>query len=173
MTPGISIRELCSEEDLESCVRILRASFGPVAEEFGFNEQTAPTNAAFTTLDNLARHRHAGLALYGMFVDSTLTGCVGIKKSKADDATYYIERLAVLPESQHLGHGTRLLQFAQETIRRSGGRRASVGVMDNNSRLKSWYLSRGFSQHDRRTIPSLPFKVCFMSLDLRAPGSAP
>jgi hypothetical protein len=43
--------------------------------------------------------------------------------------------------------------------------------MDNNDRLKKWYSSKGFVQHDSRRIEHLPFKVCFMSRDLGENGS--
>jgi diamine N-acetyltransferase len=164
--PDPTIKELRSAEELSLCVGLLRAAFGTVAEEFRLTEESAPTNAAFTTLENLQRHVEAGMRLHGMFIDASLVGCVAIKKSKADDTVFYVERLAVSPARRHCGCGRRLMQFALETIRQIGGRTASIGVMDNNDRLKRWYISQGFVQHDRRRIEHLPFTVCFMSVDL-------
>jgi diamine N-acetyltransferase len=161
-----SIRELRSEEDLPGCVDLLRAAFGTVARDFGLTEETAPTNAAFTTIENLQRHLRSGMSLYGMFSAASLVGCVAIKRSKADESVFFVERLAVAPEKRCQGNGGRLLSFAVELIRRSGGRCASIGVMDTNHRLKKWYTSRGFVRHDTRRIAHLPFKVCFMSMDL-------
>ena len=134
-----------------------------VAEDFGLTEESAPTNAAFATQN--------GLILYGMFVESGLVGCVAIKQAKAEQAVYYFERLAVAPDKRHRGYGGQLLSFAIERILERGGTTASIGLMDNNGILKKWYRSKGFSQHDHRRVEHLPFKVCFMSLDVRARGS--
>jgi diamine N-acetyltransferase len=161
-----TIRDLRSEDDLAACVNLLRSAFGTVAKDFGLTEISAPTNAAFTTLDNLRTHVQNGLAFYGMFGDASLIGCVAIKQSKADKSIFYIERLAVAPEDRHRGHGAKLLSFACGRILARGGKTASIGLMDNNERLKQWYKSKGFAQHDCRRIEHLPFKVCFMSRDL-------
>jgi len=162
--PGPVIRELRSEEDLRECVDLLRQAFGTVAREFGLTEESAPTNAAFTTLENLQRHLEARMVLYGLFQDDgTLAGCVALKQSKADDSVYYIERLSVAPGQRHQGRGRQLMAYALESIRRNGGATASIGVMDTNERLKAWYRAMGFVQHDCRRIEHLPFKVCYMS----------
>jgi len=161
-----AIRELHSEEDLRLSVELLRSAFRTVAKEFGLTKESAPTNAAFTTLSNLSKHLQDRMKLYGLFYDSELVGCVAIKISKRDNAVFYIERLAVAPTQRHLGYGNKLLLFAIEQIRSRGGTTVSIGLMDNNARLKEWYKSKGFVQHDCRNIAHLPFKVCFMSLDL-------
>ena len=166
MAPLPTVRELRSEEELTKCVDLLRAAFGTVAKDFGLTKETAPTNAAYTTLENLTRHLQNGMTLWGMFCDTSLVGCVATKQSKAVKAVFYIERLAVAPESRHRGYGGQLLSFAAEHIRGSGGTTASIGLMDNNDRLKEWYKSKGFMQHDCRRVEGLPFKVCFMSKDL-------
>jgi ribosomal protein S18 acetylase RimI-like enzyme len=163
-----TIRPLRSEGDVRECVRLLRLAFGTVAEDFGLTEESAPTNAAFTTFENLSRHLQDGMVLYGMHIDTSLVGCVAIKQAKGDSKVFYVERLAVAPEKRHCGYGWELLSFALRSIRALGGTTASVGIIDNNEVLKKWYLSKGFEQHDRRRVAHLPFKVCFMSFDLTA-----
>ena len=166
MTRAFSIRELRSDEELLGCVSLLRAAFGTVAREFGLTEESAPTHAAFATPENLRRHLENGMALYGMFCEGSQVGSVAVKKAKGKDAVFFIERLAVEPPERHRGYGARLLQFACECIHERGGTTASVGLMDNNERLKSWYRSKGFVQNDRRRVAHLPFRVCFMTRDL-------
>jgi diamine N-acetyltransferase len=163
------IREIHSEDELCRCVELLRAAFGTVARDFGLSEESTPTNAAFTTLENVRMHVQNGMILYGMFSETSLVGCVAVKKAKTGEQVFHIERLAVAPEKRHRGYGARLLSFAVERIRANGGTTASIGVMDNNVRLKEWYKSKGFVQHDRRRFAHLPFKVCFMSMSLTAP----
>jgi ribosomal protein S18 acetylase RimI-like enzyme len=164
--PAQVIKELRSEEELIRCAGLLRKAFETVTRDFALTEESAPTNAAFTTLENLKRHLQKRMTLYGMFSGASLVGCIAIKKSKGNESVFYIERLAVAPEKRQRGYGEQLLSFAFEQIRKSGGRTASIGLMDNNERLKKWYRSKGFVQHDCRDIEHLPFKVCFMSIDL-------
>jgi ribosomal protein S18 acetylase RimI-like enzyme len=163
--------ELRSEEELLTCVRLLRKAFGTVAKDFGLSEENASTNAAFTTLDNLQTHMRNGMILYGMFKGPSLVGCVATKKAKDRGTVYYIERLAILPEVRHRGYGGQLLSFAIDRIRAGGGTTVSIGLMDNNERLKQWYISKGFVQHDRRRIAHLPFKVCYMTRELQEPDA--
>ena len=160
--------------EMESCAGLLRRAFGTVAREFGLTEKNAPSNAAFTTSENLRRHVEDGMVLYGMYRAGELVGTVAIKKSGSADGTYYIERLAVGPGNRHKGYGTQLLWFAVERIRAMGGATVSVGLIDDNEQLKRWYRSKGFAQHDRRRVAHLPFKVCYMSLEVQArrPGGA-
>jgi diamine N-acetyltransferase len=161
-----TIRELRSEEDLQKCVSLLRAASGTVAKDFGLTEESAPTNAAFTTFENLTRHIESGLTLYGMLVETGLVGCVAIKPAKADESVYYIERLAVVPDQRHRGYGGQLLSFATQCILERGGTTASIGLIDNNDILKKWYSSKGFVQRERRKVEHLPFRVCFMSMEM-------
>ena len=67
MLPTTTICELYSEKHLHSCVGLLRSAFGTVAMDFGLTEELAPTNAAFTTMENLQTHVQQGMALYGMY----------------------------------------------------------------------------------------------------------
>jgi len=166
MTRAVSIRELRSDEELLGCISLLRAAFGTVAREFGLTEESAPTHAAFATQENLRRHLDDGMTLYGMFREGAQVGSVAVKKAKRKDGVFFIERLAVDPRERHRGYGARLLQFACARIRDGGGTTASVGLMDNNERLKSWYRTKGFVRNDCRRVAHLPFRVCFMTRDL-------
>jgi len=160
------IRQLQTKSDLINCVRLLRRSFGTVAVEFALTKATAPTNPAFVTKAKLKEYLRKPVALYGLLENELLIGCVAIEKSKHNNSTFYIERLAVAPEARHHGYGDELLRYAFERIRDAGGATASIGLMDNNDRLKGWYQTKGFVQTACKTIEHLPFKVCYMSKDL-------
>jgi ribosomal protein S18 acetylase RimI-like enzyme len=160
------IRQLQTKTDLTDCVQLLRRSFGTVAEEFSLTEATAPTNPAFVTEAKLKEYLDKPVELFGLLKNDLLIGCVAIEKSKHDSSTFYIERLAVAPEARHQGYGDKLLRYALERIREAGGVTASIGLMDNNDRLKGWYQTKGFAQTACKTIEHLPFKVCLMSKKL-------
>ena len=162
-----TIRQLHTKSDLIDCVQLLRKSFGTVAREFGPTEATAPTNPAFATESKLNEYLSKPVMLYGMFYGSAIVGAVAVEQSKSDKQVY-IERLAVSPESRHKGFGDYLLCYAFERIRESGGKTASIALMDNNDKLKKWYIAKGFVQTGRKAIEHLPFEVCFMSKDLFA-----
>ena len=68
--------------------------------------------------------------MYGMFCDTSLVGCIAIK-SKSRGICFLHRKACGCSEKRHRGYGARLLRFAFE---RSGkrGRRALIGVMDNN-----------------------------------------
>jgi diamine N-acetyltransferase len=167
------IRELGTEEELAACARVLRLAFGTVAEEFGLTEENAPTNAAFTTAENIRHHLDDGMLLYGLYRDGELIGSVAIKAARSEAGVFYVERLAVSPTHRHQGHGGRLLSVALERIRNLGGTTAALWLIDDNERLKQWYRSKGFVERNRRRVAHLPFKVCYMSRALEAGGPRP
>jgi ribosomal protein S18 acetylase RimI-like enzyme len=170
--PGpLRIRALSPGDDLAACAALLRESFGTVAAEFGLTAENAPTNAAFTTAENLLAHLRDGMELFGGFAGARMAGCVAVKASKPGHGIHYVERLAVATAERHRGYGGTLLSFAVEMIRARGGTTVSIGLIDDNDRLKRWYLSKGFAVRERRRVPSLPFRVCVMSLELERPAA--
>lgn len=62
----------------------------------------------------------------------------------AGKETYYIERLSVLPEFRNKGYGTKLLDFVFNYVKKVGGEKISIALMDNNVLLKNWYSAYGF-----------------------------
>lgn len=161
-----AIRPIQDEKQIEECVQVLRASFGTVAQEFGLTEANAPTNPAFTTTEKLKAHTKKPASLYGLFVGGRMVGCVAVEKSKQREDVFFVERLAVLPKERHKGYGRELMQYSFDMIVKSGGRVASVGLMNNNKVLKNWYIGQGFVQTCVKMLEHLPFEVCFMSVAL-------
>lgn len=158
----VLLKEIRSDDDFRDAVDVMRRAFATVAEEFNFTEENAPTNAAFMTIDRLKESRAKGVHLFGMFVDGKLAGTVALERSPDNAEVFYLERLAVVPEQRHLKHGKALLDFAFNTVRDSGGKKVSIGTIDENIRLKKWYLDYGFVEVCVRRYEHLPFSVCFM-----------
>jgi len=146
----------------EECARVIRDSFITVANEFGLTKENAPTNAAFIELDSLIGLQQKGARMYGGFCDGRLVGFVAVRKAKDD--LYYMEKLAVLPGFRHRGYGRQLVAFAVKAVREAGGRRISIGIINENTVLKEWYRSMGFVETEIRRFPHLPFTVCCMEL---------
>jgi ribosomal protein S18 acetylase RimI-like enzyme len=98
--------------------------------------------------------------MYGGYVNDILAGFVALEKASEDN--YYLEKLSVLPQYRHHGYGERLLSFAFETVKTLGGKKVSIGIINDNTVLKNWYIRNGFVETGRRVFEHLPFEVCFM-----------
>jgi len=95
-----------------------------------------------------------------------LIGCIAIEKSKSTLDTFYIEKVSVVPEYRNQGYGVQLMDFALTKIKESGGKNASIALIDSNTNLKNWYRSQGFIETGTKDFEQLPFRVCFMNKQL-------
>jgi len=144
----------------QDCVRVIRDSFITVADEFNITKQNAPTNPAFIEIETLQTMKQKGIDMYGAFINNAVIGFVAIEKVSED--LYYMEKLAVLPEYRHKGYGTRLIDFVVETVKKAGGKKISIGIINENKVLKDWYIRNGFFETEIREFSHLPFTVCFL-----------
>lgn len=156
-----SIIEITTDEQKKESVQVIGESNRTVARELNLTKENAPTNPAFITYEALPESMTKGLAMYGFYEDKRLIGCVGIEDPQKDD-TFYIERLAVLPQHRHKGIGRRLLDFAFEKIKSNNGKTVSIGIIDENTVLKEWYKKYGFEETGTKKFDHLPFTVCFL-----------
>jgi len=161
------ITEITDNSNLEESVRVLRASFLTVADDFNLTTENCPTNPAFVTLERLAKLKEKGVRFFGLFDDNRQIGFVAVEK--ANDSVYYMERLAILPEFRHRGYGKRLLDFVDDYVKKQNGAKISIGIIDANTVLKDWYRSHGYVETGVRHFEHLPFDVCFMEKILRTP----
>jgi diamine N-acetyltransferase len=152
-----------SAGEIGQCASLLATSFMTVATEFGLTIENAPSNPAFMTPATLSEYLAKGILLYALLVNEQMVGCVAVESSKSTAGSFYIERLAVAPKYRHHSYGGKLLAFALDVIGRMGGKTASLGIMNQNTVLKSWYLQKGFVDKELRSFPYLPFEVCFMT----------
>lgn len=146
--------------DLEKCAEVITSAFRTVADEFGITESNCPTHPAFATVASLRAMQERGITFFGLHDSGELLGCVALER--ADDSVWFLERLAVLPQSRHAGLGKKLMEFAFDHVRGHGGRVVSIGVINENMVLKNWYASLGFTETGVKSFPHLPFAVSFM-----------
>ncbi len=140
-----------------------------MADDFGLTEENCPGNAAFTTLERLKKLKEKNAAFFGLYGDDKQIGFVAVEK--ASDAVYYVERLAVLPEYRHEGHGKKLMDFACDHVRKRKGETVSIGIINKNVALKNWYKTQGFVETGTRQFEHLPFTVCFLEKGISGPDS--
>ncbi len=158
-------KEVDLMNNADQLTEVIRKSFITVAEEFDITEENAPTNPAFIKKDDfIKRARAKNIKYYGYFEENRLTGCYALEKSL--NGIFYLERLAVIPEARHRGIGKKLVLDSFQRIKKRGGSKVSIGVIDQHVVLKEWYKSLGFIEKKRKIIPHLPFDVCFMEYKL-------
>lgn len=150
--------------NLEICLDVIRKSFTSVANDFNLNKKNAPTNPAFIELKHLIQMDQKGVSMFGAFLENTCIGFVGIKK--AMEGTYWLEKLAVLPEYRNKGYGKELIDFVFAYVREHNGKRVSIGIINEHIVLKNWYLDYGFKEVEKKVFDHLPFTVCFMLKDI-------
>lgn len=102
--------------------------------------------------------------MFGLFKENIQIGFVAIES--ADPKTFYLEKLAVLPEYRHYGYGKKLLDFVFNYVKNKNGSIISIGIINDNNILKDWYLSNGFTEKSTKEIKHLPFTVCFMEKEI-------
>lgn len=86
--------------------------------------------------------------------------------SKCSDDEWELNNLAVLPEYRHLGIGKAMVDYAVKMVKTYGGTKISIGIIEENTQLKDWYLKLGFNHISTRKFEHLPFTVGFMELNL-------
>lgn len=154
------IIELKDENDLLVSVKVIQESFMTVANEFRLTRENAPTNAAFIKFEGLMRMKEQCVSLFGLYKQGVQIGFFTIEKNQ--DALYYLNKLAVLPAYRHHGYGGFMLNYVFEYIKRHGGGKISIGIINENAILKKWYQSYGFTVVIIKTYSHLPFEVCLM-----------
>ncbi len=155
------IRGIATDRELESSVAVIRSSFLTVSEEFHLTPENNPTNAVFIKLADLFKMRDRGIAMFGLFDGEAQIGFVAVER--ADGGVFYLEKLAVLPEHRHRGHGRALIDFTGAHVKQKGGSTLAIGIIDDHAVLKHWYQTCGFTVTGIKSYAHLPFKVCFLS----------
>lgn len=147
-------------DDLNTALRIIRNSFATVADEFHLTKENCPGHTAFIALEKLKIKYDSGECMYIYYADSVPVGFFSLKQ--LDIETWELDHLAVLPEYRHRGIGKKLLKFAEKTIQAQNGKLLKIGIMEENVKLKQWYMRNGFLSTGTKRFAHLPFTVGFM-----------
>ena len=147
-------------EDLPECHTVVRQSFATVADEFGLTEQNCPTHTSFIRLETLQSHFAGGDWMIGYWKEGRIVGFAAIHNKGG--GVYELQNLAVLPSHRRAGYGRDLLSCAVEIVRRLGGEKLTIGIIEDNTKLKNWYARNGFLHMGTKRFSHLPFTVGFM-----------
>jgi GNAT superfamily N-acetyltransferase len=154
------IKEITTDKELENSVKVIADSFATVAKEFKLTKDNCPTHPSLVTLKQVQEMKRKGLRLFGLFDVDAQVGFVAVEKKKGH--VFAVEKLAVLPEQRHKGRGGELLTFVADFVKNAGGKKLTIGIIDEHTILKQWYVTKGFNQTARTKFEHLPFTVCFM-----------
>lgn len=153
-----------NKEQLNICLEIIRSSFITVAEEFGLTENNCPSHTAFITMDKLKMQFDDGRPMFLFYQDAVPVGYFSLVMSSDED--WELNNLAVLPEYRHLWIGKSMVDYAITTVKNYGGNKISIGIIEENAKLKDWYLNLGFNHISTRKFEHLPFTVGFMEINI-------
>ena len=158
------IKQVKNKKQLNICIDIIRSSFITVAEEFGLTENNCPLHTAFMTIDKLQKQFDDGRPMFLFHQDDIPVGYFSLLKCR--DEEWELNNLAVLPEHRHLGIGKAMVDYAVATVKNYGGTKISIGIIEENTLLKNWYLKLGFTHVSTHKFEHLPFTVGFMKMEI-------
>ncbi len=142
-------------------VGIIKKSFKTVAVNFGLNPDNASSNPAFINIEKF-RSFASKRECFIKVEKNQKIGFVAIEKSKNQELNYFMERLSILPEFRNRGFGKEILNFVFDYVKNKGGKNISIGMINENIKLKEWYMKNGFRVSKIKNFKHLPFTVCFL-----------
>ena len=141
--------------NLPECLEVIHRSFATVADEFGLTEENCPKHTSFIPLSYLETQMKWGRLMFGLYTDERIIGYMSL--SKEDDEAYELHNLAILPEFRHSGFGKQMLDYAKETVKSLGGSKIKIGIIEESTVLKDWYIANGFEHTGSKKFDHLPF----------------
>ncbi|MBP3704108.1 MAG: GNAT family N-acetyltransferase [Clostridia bacterium] len=152
-------------EDLSVCLAVIRRSFATVAEEFGLTPENCPTHTSFMPLEKLQKHFDWGWQMFMLIEGDVSVGFYGL--SEKENGCFELHNLAVLPEYRHHGYGRQLLEDAKRRVLEQGGNALEIGIIEEHTVLKNWYIANGFVPVGTKTFPHLPFTAGYLTCPLK------
>lgn len=152
-------------EQLPLCLQTLHEAFGESAQRFGYTKETYPSSAAYITLEELIEAKKNGVHTYAAIVEGgKVAGCVQLWKQGG--GVYAFRRFAVLPEYQKLGIGRALVSHCRDRAALYGGKKLTLLMINENQKLKDFYISNGFFVVCTKRDDTYPFEYAIMEVSL-------
>ncbi|NLL92333.1 MAG: GNAT family N-acetyltransferase [Ruminococcaceae bacterium] len=154
-----------SIEEIPVFAEVIRRSFKTVADDFGLTKENAPTNGAFLKDEKLIKDfNNKENMMFGYFLNGVAAGYFNLSEGK--EGAYGLRNLAVLPEYRNRGIAGEMIDFARKKVMMLGGNKISIGIIEENTRLKKWYEKQGFIHKGAAVLSHLPFTVGFMEMPI-------
>lgn len=144
--------------DLLECLDIFHKGYETVAVEFKLTEENCPYRGrASLPMEKLISEFEKGTSMFGYFIDDKIIGYLGMKMYESGICG--LEDIIVLPEYRKNGYGKELLDFCKLKAREWGANKISLGMIDDNKRLKKWYEANDFVNIGYKNYEGAPFTV--------------
>ncbi len=151
---------MATHNDIFLLARLIRESFADVARRFQITPENCPKHPSNCVDEWIHNDFQTGRIYYILEKASHAVGCVALEQATPE--LFYLERLAVLPQTRGQGFGRILVAYVFAEVRKRQGKRISIGTIDEQEDLKSWYIKIGFHVTQIKHFPHLPFTVAFM-----------
>lgn len=153
------IREV-KKAELPECLRVIHEGYEPIAVQFGLTSNNCPYRGrADLPLEVLAEEFLSGTKMYGYYERDAIVGFISMNDGEKE---MKINDVVVLPAFWHQGIGTALLEYAKARSVEQGHLKVSLGMIDDNKRLRKWYERNGFINVGYKQYPNAPFLVGYM-----------
>lgn len=151
---NVSISEVKASE-FQMCLDVIHQSFRTVADQFGLTKENCPKHTSFIPLCLFETQKKWGWQMYALYAGKKIIGYMSLSKECGD--AFELHNLAVLPEYRHNGFGKLLLDYAKEAVKSSGGNVIKIGIIEESTVLKNWYIANGFVHTGTKKFDHLSF----------------
>lgn len=149
------------KDDLINCLKIFHQGYETVAIEFGLTEENCPDRGrASLPYEKLLTEFEDSTLMFGYFHNDKLIGFMGMKM--CGDGICKLDDIIILPEFRQKGFGKELLIFCKQKAKELGANKISLGMIDDNKRLRKWYEDNGFTNMGYKKYDGAPFTVGYM-----------
>jgi N-acetylglutamate synthase-like GNAT family acetyltransferase len=151
-------------DDISILSHLIRTAYGTVAERFNLTPGNCPKHPSNCNDGWIKNDFKRGVVYFILEHDDRPIGCTALEK--ADPGHCYLERLAVAPPYRNNGLGKKLVQHVLAEAKALNMKRVGIGIIAEQTELKSWYRKIGFVEKETKQFPHLPFRVAFMTYTL-------
>jgi GNAT superfamily N-acetyltransferase len=135
-----------TDDDVPRIVALINRAYRGCGTSSGWSTEAGYLSGDRITEDllraDLVAKPNASLLKWEDAQDGPLPGCVWLEP--LDDDAWYLGLLAIDPKKQKGGLGKALLSSAERWVRKRGGRRVRMTVVNVREVLIAWYLRRGY-----------------------------
>jgi len=152
------------ESELNDCLELMKISYEASALRFNQTEENCPHRGRTRLpLSELRKEFVEGCQMYSYFHNSKRIGFLSVM---IQDGVMKINDLAILPEYQKMGFGSKLIEFSKEAAKKKKCNKIILGMIDDNVELKKWYEKHGFKTVSLIKFDTVTYRVGRMELVL-------
>lgn len=153
------------KSDLITCLEVFHRGYETVANEFGLTKENCPDRGrASLPFNKLVSEYEDGTLMFGYYLENKIIGFIGLKI--VGNGVCKLDDIIILPEFRQEGFGKELLEFCKRKANELGAIKITLGMIDDNQRLKNWYIKNGFINVGLKKYDKAPFMVGFMECTL-------